>query len=115
MNEFQKHCLAATDQPGVGSVLIVEDDKRLTQCLARAMEARGFKVTIARSVCDGLTQIELSAPEYAVVDMRLDDGCGLDVVAAPFEGLATTSVLLGCHFQTRTGRSMFLTLMSPPS
>ena len=63
-------------------MLIVEDDKQLMQCLARAMEARGFKVTTAGSVCDGLAQIQLSAPEYAVVDMRLDDGCGLDVISA---------------------------------
>ena len=62
--------------------MIVEDDERLMQCLARAMEVRGFKVMIAGSVCDGLAQIQLSAPEYAVVDMRFDDGCGLDVVAA---------------------------------
>ena len=82
MDAFQKYCSAATDQPSVGSVLIVEDDKRLMQCLARAMEARGFKVIVARSVCDGLAQIQLSAPEYAVIDMRLDDGCGLDVIAA---------------------------------
>jgi ActR/RegA family two-component response regulator len=37
-------------------VLIVEDDKGLMQCLARAMDARGFKVMIAGSVCDGLAQ-----------------------------------------------------------
>jgi len=46
------------------------------------MKVRGFKVMIAGSVCDGLAQIQLSAPEYALVDMRFDDGCGLDVVAA---------------------------------
>ena len=69
-------------KPGARSVLIVEDDKRLMQCLARAMETRGFKVMIAGSMCDGLAQIQLSAPEYAVVDMRFDDGCGLDVVSA---------------------------------
>src|SRR6516162_1027138 len=63
-------------------MLIVEDDRRLMQCLARAMEARGFKVIVARSVCDGLAQIQLSAPEYAVVDMRFDDGCGLDIIEA---------------------------------
>ena len=63
-------------------VLIVEDDRQLTQCLARAMETRGFKVMIVGSVCDGLAQIQLSAPEYAVVDMRFDDGCGLDVISA---------------------------------
>ena len=37
---------------------------------------------IAGSMCDGLAQIQLSAPEYAVVDMRLNDGCGLDVISA---------------------------------
>jgi two-component system response regulator RegA len=63
-------------------VLIVEDDTRLTQCLARAMEARGFNVATAESVLNGLAQIKLSAPEYAVVDLRLGDGCGLDVISA---------------------------------
>ena len=64
------------------SVLIVDNDKTLMQCLARAMEARGFKVTTAGSVFDGLTQVKLSAPEYAVADLRLEDGCGLDVISA---------------------------------
>jgi len=64
------------------SVLIVDNDRTLMQCLARAMEARGFKVTTAESVFDGLAQVKLSAPEYAVVDMRLEDGCGLDVISA---------------------------------
>jgi two-component system, response regulator RegA len=79
---FQKQCWTPTGQPNAGSVLIVEDDERLMQCLARAMELRGFKVMIAGSVRDGLAQIQLSAPEYALVDMRFDDGSGLDVVAA---------------------------------
>jgi two-component system response regulator RegA len=79
---FQKQCWTPTGQLDAGSVLIVEDDERLMQCLARAMEVPGFKVMIAGSVRDGLAQIQLSAPEYAVVDMRFDDGCGLEVVAA---------------------------------
>ena len=37
---------------------------------------------IAGSVCDGLAQIQRSTPKYAVVDLRFEDGCGLDVVAA---------------------------------
>jgi two-component system, response regulator RegA len=67
--------------PPAHSVLIVEDDGPLTQCLARAMETRGFKVVTAETVAEGLAYIQLSAPEYAVVDMRLDDGCGLDVIS----------------------------------
>ena len=64
------------------TLLIVEDDEALLQRLARAMEARGFKVITAGSVTAGLAQINLSAPAYALVDLRLGDGCGLDVVAA---------------------------------
>ena len=82
VDAFQKQCWTPTGQPGAGSVLIVEDDRQLMQCLARAMEARGFKIIIAGSVCDGLAQIQLSAPEYAVVDLRFNDGCGLDIIAA---------------------------------
>jgi two-component system, response regulator RegA len=68
--------------PGDRSLLIVEDDKSFLQRLARAMEGRGFNVTTAETVADGLDQVEKSAPAYAVVDMRLGDGSGLDVISA---------------------------------
>ncbi len=64
------------------SLLIVEDDKSFLQRLARAMESRGFTVTTAESVADGLTQLETISPAFAVVDMRLEDGNGLDVISA---------------------------------
>ena len=68
--------------PTERSLLIVEDDKSFLQRLARAMEGRGFTVTTAESVSDGLLQVEKAAPAFAVVDMRLGDGNGLDVVSA---------------------------------
>ena len=46
------------------------------------MEGRGFEVTIAETVADGLLQVETSTPAFAVVDMRLADGNGLDVISA---------------------------------
>ena len=64
------------------TLLIVEDDKSFLQQLARAMEARGFDVATAESVGEGLQQVEMSAPAFAVVDMRLGDGNGLDVISA---------------------------------
>ena len=73
--------LVAT-MPGDRSLLIVEDDKSFLQRLARAMEGRGFTVTTAESVADGLTQLETTSPAFAVVDMRLEDGNGLDVISA---------------------------------
>ncbi|QRG08028.1 ActR/PrrA/RegA family redox response regulator transcription factor [Xanthobacter dioxanivorans] len=74
-----------TPLPDVGedrSVLIVDDDRSFLQRLARAMEARGFEVATAETVADGLARVEASAPAYAVVDMRLGDGTGLDVISA---------------------------------
>src|ERR1700687_2644425 len=68
--------------PGERSLLIVEDDKSFLTRLARAMEARGFGVAPAESSADGLLQVEKSPPFYAVVDMRLGDGNGLDVISA---------------------------------
>src|SRR3954453_17170027 len=68
--------------PGERSLLIVEDDKSFLTRLARAMEARGFNVATAESVADGLLQVEKSPPFYAVVDMRLGDGNGIDVISA---------------------------------
>jgi two-component system response regulator RegA len=64
------------------TLLIVEDDKSFLQRLARAMEARGFQVTMAESVAEGLQHVETQPPAFAVVDMRLGDGSGLDVIVA---------------------------------
>ncbi|MBN8968191.1 MAG: ActR/PrrA/RegA family redox response regulator transcription factor [Rhizobiales bacterium] len=64
------------------SLLIVEDDKAFLERLSRAMEARGFSVTSCDSVPEGLAQIERHPPAFAVVDLRLGDGNGLDVVGA---------------------------------
>jgi two-component system, response regulator RegA len=67
---------------GERSLLIVEDDFSFLQRLAKALEQRGFSVTTAESVSEGLLQVEKAAPAYAVVDMRLCDGNGLDVISA---------------------------------
>ena len=64
------------------SLLIVEDDKAFLERLARAMETRGFEVTTCDNVSDGLAQIARAPPAFAVVDLRLGDGNGLDVVSA---------------------------------
>ena len=68
--------------PAERSLLIVEDDLSFLQRLAKALEQRGFTVTTAESVAEGLLQVEKTAPAFAVVDMRLGDGNGLDVISA---------------------------------
>ncbi|RYC32352.1 response regulator transcription factor [Lichenibacterium minor] len=66
---------------GDGSLLIVDDDKPFLTRLTRAMASRGFQVEAAESVAEGLSAIEKSPPAYAVIDMRLADGNGLDVIS----------------------------------
>ena len=68
--------------PAERTLLIVEDDASFLGRLAKALEARGFAVTTAATVAEGLAQVEASPPAFAVVDMRLADGNGLDVISA---------------------------------
>jgi two-component system response regulator RegA len=63
------------------SLLIVDDDKPFSTRLARAMEARGYQVHVAESVAEGVAAVEAGPPAFAVIDMRLGDGNGLDVIA----------------------------------
>ena len=62
------------------SLLIVDDDNPLRDRLARAMEKKGFKVTQAESVDKAINLAKNSPPAFAIVDLRLGDGSGIDVV-----------------------------------
>ena len=64
------------------SLLLVDDDEVFLKRLARAMERRGFEVATASSIATGKAQVSIRPPAYAVVDLRLEDGNGLDVVEA---------------------------------
>jgi len=64
------------------SLLIVDDDRPFVTRLGRAMEGRGFAVSTAESVGEARAIVKSSPPDFAVVDMRLEDGNGLDVIAA---------------------------------
>jgi two-component system, response regulator RegA len=62
------------------SLLVVDDDKVFCDRLARAMSSRGFAARTAGSVAEALAAIEAAAPAFAVIDLRLGDGSGLDVM-----------------------------------
>lgn len=64
------------------SLLLVDDDEPFLRRLAKAMEKRGFSVETADSVATGKAIAVTRPPAYAVVDLRLEDGNGLDVVEA---------------------------------
>ena len=62
------------------TLLLVDDDEPFLRRLTKAMEKRGFKVEYAGSVAAGRAIATARPPAYAVVDLRLTDGNGLDVV-----------------------------------
>ena len=62
------------------SLLIVDDDNPFRDRLARAMEKKGFSVSQAEGVKKGIDLIKLKKPAFAVVDLRLADGNGLEIV-----------------------------------
>tara|TARA_B100001996_G_scaffold15271_1_gene12686 strand:+ start:1051 stop:1614 length:564 start_codon:yes stop_codon:yes gene_type:complete len=62
------------------SLLIVDDDNPFRERLARAMEKKGFLVSQATGVKVGIESVNSKKPAFAVVDLRLNDGNGLEVV-----------------------------------
>ncbi|MBD3763793.1 MAG: ActR/PrrA/RegA family redox response regulator transcription factor [Rhodobacterales bacterium] len=77
--------MADTDAAGLGedrTLLLVDDDEAFVKRLAKAMEKRGFQPETAESVAAGKAIALARPPAYAVVDLRLEDGNGLDVVEA---------------------------------
>ena len=62
------------------SLLIVDDDKPFLNRLAKAMALRGFDVATAENIAEGLKAVRTAPPAFAIIDMRLGDGNGLDVI-----------------------------------
>ncbi|MEL6872370.1 MAG: ActR/PrrA/RegA family redox response regulator transcription factor [Pseudomonadota bacterium] len=77
----EDYSFSKEELPEDTSLVVVDDDNPFVQRLSRAMEQRGFEVRSATTVADGLSAIREKPPAFAVVDMRLEDGNGLDVIA----------------------------------
>jgi two-component system response regulator RegA len=75
-------------------LLIVDDDEPFRTRLASAMERRGYRVTSADSVASGIAAARATLPAFAVVDLRLAEGSGLDVVQALREVRADVRVVI---------------------
>ena len=76
------------------SLLIVDDDNPFRQRLARAMEKKGFLVTQAEGVNLGIQSVRAKSPAFAVVDLRLNDGNGLEVVKEIQKGNIKSRIIM---------------------
>ena len=78
MSELEARIATLADK----TLLLLDDDAALRTRMGRALEARGFTVTLAGSVAEAGDALRVSVPAFAVLDMRLEDGNGLKVVEA---------------------------------
>ena len=76
------------------SLLLVDDDDVFSQVLCRALEKRGFTVTVAHSVEQALPLARDNPPEYAVVDLKMDGASGLTLIHALHELDPATRIVM---------------------
>jgi len=76
------------------SLLLVDDDNPFRERLARAMEKKGFEVIQAESVQKGIDSVKIKKPAFAVVDLRLGDGNGLEVVKQIQNSNSTSRIVM---------------------
>lgn len=76
------------------SLLLVDDDITFCQVLGRALDKRGFTVTVVHSVELALPLAEANPPEYAVVDLKMDGASGLVLIKALHEFDAATRIVV---------------------
>jgi two-component system response regulator RegA len=76
------------------SLLVLDDDAPLRTRLGRALEQRGFEPVLVGSVQEAVAAVKVSAPAYAVLDMRLEDGSGLKVVEAVREARPDAKIIM---------------------
>ncbi len=76
------------------SLLLVDDDDVFCQVLGRALEKRGYTVTVAHSVEQAMPLAQTNPPEYAVVDLKMDGASGLTLVQALHELDPATRIVM---------------------
>ena len=79
-NETKKQKVLKINDFADKTLLIVDDDNPLRDRMSRAMEKKGFIVTQAEGVKEGIEKVKRSPPGFAIVDLRLNDGNGLEVI-----------------------------------
>src|SRR3954449_3295804 len=62
------------------TILLVEDDPVVRTFLADNLTADGYELLVAEGLRDALHVLEDGRPDVAVVDVRLPDGSGLDLI-----------------------------------
>ncbi len=82
------------DEDDLKRLLIADDDERFADRLARVMARKGFDPITASSVADAVALAHQSPPQFAIVDLRLSDGSGLDIIKAIHQHFPQTRAII---------------------
>lgn len=86
--------MTANQNDSKGNLVIIDDDIVLADRMGKAMERRGFEVRVINTVHDALEWLGDNAPDYALIDLRLADGSGLDIVSRINEILPNCRIVM---------------------
>jgi two-component system response regulator RegA len=76
------------------TILVVDDDTTFRERLGKALARRGYEVRVAGGVHEAVAEARRESPEMAVVDLRMEDGSGLELIRALKEIDAATRVVV---------------------
>lgn len=86
--------------------LLIDDDRNIVQTLAIYLEEKGFAVTAAGSAADGIARFREHSPDLVLLDLRLPDGNGLDVLRQIVgSGIPAQVIIITAHAAVETAVS----------
>lgn len=86
--------MLATTNPEKRSALIVDDNETFRTRLGQALEKRNWEVHLAAGSAQALALAIAAAPDLAIIDLRMKDESGLDVVSELHKLDATASIIM---------------------
>jgi two-component system response regulator AtoC len=86
----------------MSSILIIDDEAALVNSLSFALRGEGYEVVGAGTAADGLKAAERAPPSLILLDLRLPDGSGLEVLERLLVVVPGTPVIMiSAHGDTR--------------
>lgn len=76
------------------SILLVQDDQLLRMKLRRVLEMRGHAISEARSIAQARPSVASGIIDIAIIDVRLPDGCGFDLLDIARTGSSPPVVIM---------------------
>ncbi|MEZ4655850.1 MAG: response regulator [Candidatus Eisenbacteria bacterium] len=75
-------------------VLVIDDEPSIARSLTRVLTDRGYEVTCTSTGTDGLAKVESLQPHVVMLDLKLPDGSGFNVLSRIRESESAAQVIV---------------------